>query len=386
LIKIVHVITGLGSGGAEGMLTRLVTASTAVDIRHVVISLMDEGIHGRLLRQRRVPLHTLRLRSGLMAAFSVFRLADILRRERADIVQTWLYHADLLGLMAAKLAEVPHVMWNVRCTDRDMRYYKPTSGLVRKALAGASHAPDAVIVNSLAGQKFHSELGYQARAWHVLPNGIDVERFRPNASARVTLRQELGLKPDSFLFGFVARMDPMKNHIGFLKGFAPIARAWPDTYAVLVGRGADRSNAALRSELSAQGLDGRVLMMGERIDLPAIVAGFDAGVLPSLFGEGFPNVVAEAMACGVPCVVADVGEAGRIVGDNGFVLAPGDRAALTAALSAMRNLSADERRRLGESARRSVIERYALPEIINRYESIYRGIAGTSSVGRPCAE
>ncbi|MEO0035230.1 MAG: hypothetical protein RLZZ501_1253, partial [Pseudomonadota bacterium] len=279
---IVHVITGLGTGGAEGMLARLARRSRA--FRHVVVSLTGPGTIGPALRRDGVEVIALGLPPGPRALAGLPRLARLLRRLRPALVQTWLYHADLLGTLAAGLAGGLPVAWSLRCSDMDRARYGRLVGL----LARLSPRPRLVIANAEAGRAWHRDQGYRPRAWAVIANGIDTDRFRPDPEARARWRAALGAGPETVLVGMVARVDPMKDHAGFLAAATAAAALRPEIALVVAGTGTETLPGPAAHRL------------GEVADVAGLYAALDIVVLASRFGEGFPNVVAEAMACGRP--------------------------------------------------------------------------------------
>ena len=375
-MRIVHVITGLRVGGTEIMLAKLVARMDRGEFENVVVSLMDPGPVAERIRAVGITVHALGLRPGPAALWGVASLARLLRRERPQIVQTWLYHADLLGLFAARLARVPRVVWNLRCSNMDLRQYAASTALVVKLLARLSRLPDAVVVNSNAGQRWHEGLGYRPHRWEVIPNGFDLDRFRPDPDAPRRLRGELGLDAATVLVGHVARVDPMKDHAGFLAA-AAIASVRPEVHFVLAGAGTE----TLVDEVMALGLSGRTHLLGERSNVLALMQGFDIHCLSSAFGEGFPNVIGEAMACGVPCVSTDVGDAAAIVGNCGLIVPPSDPQALSRALIDMVDRGAETRAELGRAARARIAAKYALPRVIERYQEIYGELLASGDRG-----
>ena len=370
-MRIVHVITGLRAGGAEGMLAKLLSGMDRSRFQNIVVSLTDRDMLGPRIEALGVPVYTLGMRRGLPAQMALWRLWRLLRRERPDLLQTWLYHADLLGLVAGRLAGVARIAWNVRCSNMDMHHYSALSALVVWMLARVSGWPDMVLVNSAEGRRVHERLGYRPRRWEFVPNGFELDRFRPNPEARAALRRELGVPADHCLIGLVARFDPMKDHATFLQAAAVLSRDHSETEFVLVGRDVDHANVALRRLISESGVGGRVHLLGERPDIDRILPALDIAGLSSAFGEGFPNVLGEAMACGVPCVVTDVGDSAIIAGDTGRVIPCKDPEALATAWRDLIRLGKEGRRQLGEAARRRIAATYALPAIVERYERLY---------------
>lgn len=367
---ILHVITDLGAGGAERMLARLVVAVTA--FRHVVVSLTDETPLAAALRASGIEIHNFSMRRGVFSPMAILRLVHIIKQNQPVVVQTWLYHADLVGLIAARLAGCHAVAWNLRCSNMDLAHYRWSTRLVVRLLARLSSQPEIVLVNSEAGRDWHVRLGFHPRDWALVPNGIDTTLFRPNQTERQAWRDRLGVAAETVLVGMVARRDPMKDHETMLAAAAVAARAYPPIAFVLAGSGVSRSDPELARLAAA--VAAPVHLSGECADVPALMAALDIAVLSSAFGEGFPNVVAEAMAVGVPCIATDVGDTAAIIGETGRVVQPKDAKTLGNAIA---ELAADHaaRHELGRAARRRIIKLYDLPLAVTRYEAIWRRIA-----------
>jgi glycosyltransferase involved in cell wall biosynthesis len=357
------VITGLGQGGAETMLAKLIEALP--EITHVVVPLARDLALAPRIAAAGAEVIPLGMRGPLGLPAAVARLAALIRRVRPDVIQSWLYHADLAATLARAVAfsRAP-LAWSLRCSDMDLARYAPATRLVVRALARLSGVPAVIASNSEAGLAWHRRLGYRPRRSIVIPNGFDTDRFRPDPEARSRLGAMLGWGEEAVVVGLVARVDPMKDHAGFL---AALARTEPALRAVLVGRGTEA--LAIPAALA-----GRVAALGPRDDVAALTPGFDIACLASRFGEGFPNVLGEAMACGVACVTTDVGDASAIVGEAGVVVPPGDPAALAEALSALA-ADPDRRRALGAAGRARVLADYALPSVAARCASLWRGLA-----------
>lgn len=374
---IVHVITDLGAGGAERMLLRLVTRSTR--FRHIVVSLTRGGALAPALRNAGIAVYELGMRRGIFSTAAMFKLARIIRRERPALVQTWLYHADLIGLLAARLAAFRPLAWNLRCSNMDLGRYRWTTRLVVKVLAGLSAQPAAVVVNSHAGQRWHETLGYRPRRWIFVPNGIDTAEFHPDAEARARWRRQLGIADDAIVIGMVARRDPMKDHETALAAAAATAHRNRNVVFVFAGDGVTRDDPAIVHLADAVGAP--VHLLGECREIAALTAAFDIAMLSSAFGEGFPNVVAEAMATGVPCVVTDVGDAASIVNDTGRVVPPCSPDALAQALVALA-ADASLRAQLGAATRRRVLENFDLAHAVARYEAAWASLIAAEPLRR----
>jgi glycosyltransferase involved in cell wall biosynthesis len=371
----VHLITGLDVGGAERMLYQLVGQLDPKEFDNQVVSLIPLGAIGAQIRALGIPVTSLEMRPGRPTLKGLLQLVSILRQARPHILQTWLYHADLLGLLAGKLAHVPVILWNIRNSNMEFGRYRPLSGFVVRTCALLSRYPQGVVVNSRAGEAAHRELGYRPRFWRLIPNGVDSERFRPDSLARARIRSELQLQDEDLLVGMIARYDPMKGFGVFLQAAREIAAAHPHVHFLLAGPNVDAANRELLQQVGASRLRERVHLLGYRSDVQPILAALDVLVSASVFGEGFSNTVLEAMACGVPCVVTDVGDSGWIVGETGAVVPPRDASALAQACLKLMRLSSAERARLGDRARQRAVTNFDIQDSITAYKTLYRSMA-----------
>ena len=376
-MKILHVITDLDTGGAETMLLRLVTGMDPARFESRVVSLVPPGPVGERLAAAGIPVLSLGMRRGVPSPAGPWRLVRILREFRPDVVQTWLYHADLAGLAALRLAfplgRRPALAWNIRCAFMALDEYRAMTSWTLKACARLSGQPDVVLTNSHEARRFHESLGYRPRRFEVIPNGFDTNAFRPDPKARESVRAELGIPADAPVIGLVARFDPMKNHAGFIEAAALAEPSLPAPHFLLAGREVDDANRDIRRWLSYSGLDaGRVHLLGERADVARLMAAMDIHVSASL-GESFPNAVGESMACGVPNVVTDVGDSRLLVGDTGITVPHDDPQALADAMVALvrSRPSIDD----AEKSPRARIEKtYSLSSAINEFSELYEGL------------
>jgi glycosyltransferase involved in cell wall biosynthesis len=241
--------------------------------------------------------------------------------------------------------------------------------------ARGSHRAARIIDPAQTTARQHEALGYRADTRVVLPNGFDTERFAPSAEARLALRQELGLPPAARIIGKVARYHQMKDHASFVQGAARLRQTHPDVHFVLAGDRVDRDNAELMRLIDDPILAGRTHLLGRRDDAHRVIAALDILTSAAAYGEAFPNVLGEAMACGIPCVATDVGDSALIVGDLGHVVPPRDPQALAAAWRSLLDMGEDVRRDLGLRARRRVIDAYGLGAVTARYEALYDEVA-----------
>ena len=371
-MRLLFIITGLGTGGAERMLVKLLATLAGRQCECAVVSLLDAGSQGAPIRALGIPVSELRINrpAGLVAA--PFRLAAIARRFRPDAIQGWMYHGNLAALWAwLASGRAARLVWGVRQTFHGMAREKPATRLVIRLNALCSRLPAAIIFNSRASAGQHAAIGFVSGQAAVIPNGFDPRGFHPDAEARAQRRAELGIVADAPVVGLMARYHPMKDHEGFLQAAALIARELPEARFVLAGSGVDTANAAIGARIDALGLSSRVRLLGEVAAPETLYPAFDVLALSSAWGEAFPNVLGEAMACGVPCVATAVGDAEWIVGDTGAIVAPAQPAALAQRTVELLRLSAVERSALGERARARVLKLFALGAVAEDYRQCY---------------
>lgn len=405
MIRVLHVISGLGHGGAEHMLLRVVAGRRNPDLRHEVVSLTTGGALAGDLRERDVPVREL----GLRRPPSPLRLARFVghvRRRRPDVCQGWLYDGNLVAALArAAGRSAPPVAWNVRHSLHDLGRERLATRITVRLGALLSSLPAAIVYNARSSAVQHEALGFRPDRRVILPNGFDTDRFRPREGARARLLEELGLGDGAgpasgpLLVGTVGRDHPMKDHAGLLEAVARLpahrrsgtgsgdaGRAGHEprpVHLVLAGPGLEPGHEGLARATRRLDLEGRVHLLGARDDVPRLLAGLDVFALPSAYGESFPNALGEAMACGTPCVATDVGDAARILDGHGEVVPPEDPDALARALARLLTLAPEERRRIAEGARRRIRERYGLEEVVRRYEELWSRLAGGGGPGRP---
>ncbi|MGP1613831.1 MAG: glycosyltransferase, partial [Pollutimonas bauzanensis] len=374
-LQVVHIISGLGHGGAETVLHRLLTAPTQPD-RHCVISMGDEGVFGPRLRAAGVAVYTLDMKTPAGALKGLWRLHRLLRQLNPDVVQTWMYHADLIGGLAARLAGIKAVAWGIRNSGADLQKSSRSAKALSWLCARLSRLVPGVIVACAdnAAQR-HRQWGYRADRMLVIPNGYDLSCWQPDEQARAELRAEWGWAGEAGVIGSVARWNPLKDHANLLAAFALSAARDPSLRCVLIGHGMDASNEALMALINGHGIAGKVKLLGRRDDVPRLMNALDLHVLSSR-AEGFPNVVAEAMATGVACVVTDVGDAARIVGDAGWVAPPQNPAALSEAMDqAVAQLGTAQMRERLRQGRERVGRLFSLEAMVDAYHVVWRRLA-----------
>ncbi len=370
MIRVTHVIAGLELGGAEMMLYKLLSASDRAHFQPSVISLSDLGPLAPRIAGLGIPVSALQMTRGRLEPRPLGRLARRLSARRPHVVHTWMYHADLLGGAMARATGRAKVVWGLRGSV-DPRLSKRSSRMTARACLRTSRwLPDRVVSCSERLAEMHVALGYDPARMMVIPNGFDLARFTPDTALRVQSRRSLGVEAQ-LLVGLVGRYDPQKDHRTFLRAAGELASARGDVRFVMCGPGVDGGNGELTRQIAELGIGERCSLLGPVEDPRGVLNALDVLVCSSAFGEGFPNVLGEAMACGVPCVTTDVGDAAMIVAGSGRVVAVGDWRALAHEVHGLLELDAPARAELGDRARARVQRDFSLSGVARRFEELY---------------
>lgn len=391
---VLHVITALNHGGAEAMLAKLVLAAARrrTPFRHHVISLMPLGVVGTQLADMGIPVQHLGMRRGLPSLRGLWRLVALVRSLRPDIIQGWMYHGNIAATIARPFAgAAARLGWNIRHSLRDLSRERARSSLAIRLCARWSANADFLIYNSRAAIAEHAALGFANDSALLVPNGFDTELYRPDLAdrpIRAQLGARLGIPPQAVIIGMVARVHPMKDHAGLFEAVRQVREAGHDAYLLLAGTGTDPLPPDLAAMLGARLPAGTVKCLGDRRDIPDWLPGLDIAVLSSAWGEGFPNVIGEAMAAGLPCVVTDVGDSREIVGPGGICAAPGDPAALASAMIELIAAGPRARIAMGARGRERVCENFSLERVVQQYDDLYARQLETRGEGarRPLAQ
>jgi glycosyltransferase involved in cell wall biosynthesis len=376
MVRIAHIITSLNTGGAESMMVNLLARMDRRRFDPIVISLGDKGPVGVRIARLNVPVFSCGMRPGYPNPCAALRLLRALRRFRPDLAHGWMYHGNLAALLPAA-AGLP-VIWSVFSTQSNMRQEKFSTALAVRLGALLSRWPARIISDSKAGADTHQRLlNFSGARWEIIPNGFDLDQFHPSGKARAEVRTELSLAPESTLIGMIGRYHAVKNHAGFLRAAALLRRRLPEARFLLAGRGTG-NNAALFEQARELGLSGAVHFLGETPDLPRLASALDILVSAS-HSESLPTVVGEAMCCGVPCVVTDVGDSAWLVGETGLAVPPGVPGALAEACEDLVRRGRQARLALGHAARRRIEERFSIGAAALRYETVYQQALSASA-------
>ena len=372
-LPVVHVIAGLGQGGAEACLVRLVEA-TKDECDSTVVSLSAELYYAPRITSAGAKVYGLNMPRGRLTMKGLFTLVRIMRERRPQIVQTWMYHADLLGGLSARLTGCKQVVWGIHNAGFARSHIKNSTRWVARGCSWISgRIPAAIVSCSQAAADLHVEMGYARDKMQAIPNGYDVQFFHRDNVVRTASRRSLNIDEDAKLIGTIARWDPVKDHATLLKAARIVTDGRPSVRFLLCGTGMSSDNVELRRLISDAGMETKLILLGPRSDIVNVMNALDLHLLTSR-SEAFPNAVAESMACEVPNVVTNVGDAALIVGDSGWVAPPGESFAIAKALEQALKLSSEALREHGIAARLRICEKFSMERMVEAYLKLWKSL------------
>lgn len=367
MLRITHVISGLGVGGAERALYGLLSGGLQEHYENHVISLTDDGAFGPMLRMAGVKVDAIGMPRGRIELGAVAKLLRTVRAGRPDILQGWMYHGNIAASLARGCVARPSALaWNIRTSALAKGQQRALTKLLIESGKMLARGPNAIVYNSRKSQFGHVVAGYPAEKSVLIPNGFDTCYWRPREEARSALRRLANVPPNKQIIGFVGRGHPLKDLPNLFGAFRVISRSHPECHLVCIGRDL--------TDFAPSDIDrARLTFLGEREDVAHLMSGLDLLCLSSS-AEGFPNVIGEAMACGVPCVTTDVGDAADIVGSTGWVVPSLDSEALARALGEALDICTTEAQERSRAARIRIETCYSLSSTVAKYVDLYRNI------------
>jgi len=359
----------LGDGGAEHTLFKICKYDNIN--KHIVISLKGPGKYFSLLNKLGIKVYCLNIK--FFSFHKIFFLIKLLSDLKPNVVQTWLVHADFLGGITARLAGIKNIIWNIRYSNFEIGKAKLTTILIIKILAKLSlFIPRSIIINSKRAKKIFTIEGYDKKKLKFIPNGFDLSILKPQKFQKISFKKKIRIKKLLPLIGNVARYDKKKDHLNLLNALSLIKEKNINFFCTLVGSNIDKKNFSLISEIKRLKLSNNVRLLGQNDNILQVMNGLDIFVQSSSYGEGFPNVVAESMACGTPCIVTDVGDAGLIIGKTGWVVPPNNpnnlAKAIEKALNEMRTKNWNKRR---NKARLRIKENFNISKMLQSYNEVW---------------
>lgn len=372
-MKIIHIITGLNTGGAEMALLNLLRGGLAKKFDTHVISLGDLGTIGPKIKKLGVNVTALNMNDKLVPLFGMIRLFKTIAYFRPNIIQGWMYHGNLAASLSSFVTlSKASVVWNVRHSLSDISYEKNLMQLLIRFNKLLSSRADKILYNSFVSKAQHEKFGFFSENSMVIPNGIDLKKFSSSNVISTEVRSNLGIPKSAKVIGHIARLHPMKNHKLFLNVSILLANEYSKLHFIICGKGVPSSEAA---KSIPDNVSSRFHLLDESNEIPKLMNAIDIFCLSSSWGEGFPNVLGEAMALKIPCVTTDVGDSKFVVGSAGIVVGVGDKNGLMIGIKDLLEKSPEKFSILGEEARNHIEKNFSLSEIVKKYASLYNDLA-----------
>lgn len=373
-LRILHITTTVGTGGAERMLLNVIADGDTAAFQHGVLALRRGGMLAKPLREAGAEVWNCDLKAGDLSLSAAFKIRRIVAEFRPDVIQGWMYHGNLAACLARTLGRKVPIVWGIHHTIDDINNEKLLTRTLIRLGARLSHWPAKIIYVSQVSRKQHEVLGYADDDALTIPNGFDCDRFRPCHEMRVAFRRSLGLDDSAPILAKVAVVRPMKDHGNLLRAASILKRRGQDFTLLLIGQRATEDNLELMQLVQQADVSDRVRLLGERHDMPELFAALDGLVVSSAWGEAFPIVLGEAMAAGTPCVSTDVGDSAYIIGEASQIVPPQDPEALASAMAGLLEMSMEGRREVSERGRARILENFALSNVAERYYAVYRNL------------
>lgn len=370
MIRIVHIITGLGSGGAENMLYKLIKYSDKSKYYHEVISLMDEGVIGEKIIDEGIKVHSINL-SIKSSVNSIIEIKNICKN--FEIVNTWLYHADLIGFIVSKILLQKKLIWNIRHSNLDKKANKARTLLIVKVNSILSKYVDHITYNSRKAKHTHEDIGYVNKRFSIIPNGFELDSFKFYPEERNKIRNQLNIKEYEKIIITVGRWDIQKDYYTLMDALHYVNKTSIKFKFIMVGTNLDIENKELTKLIYEKHLNDKVILLGRRNDIPKLLSAADLYVSSSM-GESFSNSIGEAMAAELPCIVTDVGDSRIIVDDCGIVVKPKDWVELSNAIIEFFNTNSFSREEIGIKCRNRIYRDYRIDKIVSDYEDLYNSL------------
>ncbi|MAH99187.1 MAG: hypothetical protein CMA12_07615 [Euryarchaeota archaeon] len=375
-MKILHVINGLNMGGAEQNLLNLLKNSHNSTFNHTVVSLSDEGVLGKEIKKLNIKIYCLNINKNsfflikiLRYFISIFRLSIIIKKNKSQIVQTWLHQSDLLGLICCFLIRHKNLIWSIRCSFLKVEFISFKNIILMKVLGIFSKFPKIVLFNSYLGYRAHTQIGYSPKKYKIIYNGVDTSKFKPDLNLRKKIRKKLNIKDRIRVIGYVGKYEKIKDINTFLLSVKCIQEKFENSMIIMIGKNLDYKNKILAKEIQDKQLN-NFHLLGNVININEMILSFDLLLLTSK-SEGMPNVLIESMASGIGCISTNVGDVKKIL-DNNYICEVGDYKGICKASIKYLGSFEDSRNKLIKNNIKKISNNYNILNISKQYEIIYR--------------
>lgn len=373
-VKVCHIITGLTVGGAESMLYKLLKYSDKGRFESIVISLSDIGPIGeKIIKDCAIEVYSLGMRPNSPSIKKMMKLVRLLKEIKPDLIQSWMYHSDLIALIASKLAGIKPVIWGIHHSDLSIENNKRLTIAIAKICSKLSGLTSKIVCCSNASYDAHEKIGYSKEKMIVIPNGFELSKYKPNSTMKEEFLGRVHIEPNNdIIFGTVGRWDVLKDYPNLINAADILVNKKGKTnFKILMcGNKLDKNNGTLKKLINDKGLGDYFELLGRRDDIHDFMAAIDYFILSSK-GEGFPNVLGEAMACETPCITTDVGDSAYIVENTGLIVRPSYSEDMAVAMVTFMSLSNENRVKLGVAARKRIQESFEIGLIVKKYEDLY---------------
>ena len=369
-----HIITSLNIGGAESMLHRLIKFKPELIDSTIVVSLTDDGKIGLMLKDMGVTVISLEMRNWFSILSVIFKLKKIIQKEKPKIIHTWMYHANLLGGIAALMANNKNIIWSIRRSNLKYSESISTFFVMKIGALLSNIIPRKIVSVAESGVKNHEKYGYKKNKMIVIPNGFDLIKLKRDLLQRKIIRRKLDIFDDQLIIGSVGRFHDSKDYESLVASAPAVIRKFKNIKYMLIGRDIDSKNFTLMNWIAKTGYSSHFLLLGEINDVAKYMSAMDIFCLSSIT-EGFPNVVGEAMSMALPCVVTDVGDIKKLVGDTAIIVEPSNKQMLSQGLCEMLSHNTVKRNKIGLKGRQKVEEEFPLSLICKKYYDLYASMS-----------
>ena len=357
-IKVLHVIASLGNGGAERQLVELLKYNR----NHGVLLLSQADVYKETLDKLNIKYWEMRVKNKLLIFLKIFFLREVIKDYKPDIIQSWMYNACFF-CMFCKLIKVHNIplIWNIRCSNMLSKYYSVSMKLVIHACIILSKNVDKIIYNSHAGKAYHKKIGFSQKSTQVIYNGVDSKKFNSVLKHRKNLRKKYNIGVNDLVLICVARVDPMKNYSNFLKAYRGLENTCNKKIKlVIAGKGTNELD-----------LPYNCIALGMKKNIEFYYNIADIVIVPSVFGEGFSNVLVEGMLTNLLPVATEVGDSRNIIGGTGFIISGSNEEIIKNELSRIIKIKKIVIKNMGSKARSRAEKLFTVEKMIKSYNSIF---------------